>query len=105
MDFLTRTEPRYLVGWHQPLHGVDTDKVKDLALSKRRAKNHQLPLKELDCGGVCHGTMTAWCSHTFAGAAVTVEYGSGRSDHAADEDPGRGRRPGLRGRPAAVSQS
>jgi peptidoglycan hydrolase-like protein with peptidoglycan-binding domain len=76
MDFLTRTKPRYLVSWHQPLRGVDTDKVKDLALSKRLAKNLQLPLKELDCGGVCHGTMTAWYNHTFAGTAVTVEYGS-----------------------------
>ena len=76
MQFLTRTRPRYLVSWHQPLRGVDTDKVKDLALSKRLAKNLQLPLKELDCGGVCHGTMTAWYNHTFAGAAVTVEYGS-----------------------------
>ncbi|HEU4546513.1 MAG TPA: M14 family zinc carboxypeptidase [Microlunatus sp.] len=76
MQFLTRTKPRYLVSWHQPLRGVDTDKVKDLALSKRLAKNLQLPLKELDCGGVCHGTMTAWYNHTFAGSAVTVEYGS-----------------------------
>lgn len=76
MDFLTRTRPRYVVSWHQPLHGVDTDKVKDLALSKRLAKNLKLPLKQLDCGGECHGTMTAWYNHTFAGAAVTVEDGS-----------------------------
>ena len=76
MDFLTRTKPRYLVSWHQPLHGVDTDKVKDLALSKRLARNLRLPLRGLDCGGVCHGTMAAWYNHTFAGAAVTVEYGS-----------------------------
>lgn len=51
MNFLTRTKPRYLVSWHQPLHGVDTDKVKDLALSKRLAKNLKLPLKKLNCGG------------------------------------------------------
>ena len=76
MDFLARTKPRYIVSWHQPLHGVDTDKVKDLGLSKRLAKNLKLPLKKLDCGGECHGTMTAWYNHTFGGAAVTVEYGS-----------------------------
>ena len=76
MDFLTKTKPRYIVSWHQPLYGVDTDKVKDLALSKRLAKNLKLPLKKLDCGGECHGTMTAWFNHTFDGAAVTVEYGS-----------------------------
>jgi hypothetical protein len=50
--------------------------VKDLALSKRLAKNLRLPLKRLDCGGECHGTMTAGYNHHFAGAAVTVEYGS-----------------------------
>lgn len=76
MDFLDRTRPRYIVSWHQPLYGVDTDKVKDLALSKRLARNLRLPQKKLDCGGECHGTMTAWYNHTFAGAAVTVEYGS-----------------------------
>lgn len=76
MDFLARTRPHYVVSWHQPLNGVDTDKVKDLALSKRLAKNLKLPLKELDCGGQCHGTMTAWYNHGFAGAAVTVEYGA-----------------------------
>jgi protein MpaA len=77
VQFLTRTRPRYLVSWHQPLHGVDTDMVKDLALSERLVENLRLPLKELDCGGECHGTMTAWYNHRFAGAAVTVEYGSG----------------------------
>lgn len=76
MTFLARTKPRYIVSFHQPLYGVDTDKVKDLALSKRLAKNLKLPLKKLDCGGVCHGTMTAWYNHNFAGAAVTLEYGS-----------------------------
>jgi protein MpaA len=76
MSFLSRTKPRYIVSWHQPLYGVDTDKVKDLALSKRLAANLRLPLKKLDCGGECHGTMTAWYNHSFAGAAVTVEYGS-----------------------------
>ena len=76
MRFLARTQPRFIVSWHQPLHGVDTDKVKDLALSKRLAAKLKLPLRKLDCGGECHGTMTAWYNHTFAGAAVTVEYGS-----------------------------
>ena len=77
MDFLARTEPRCLVSWHQPLHGVDTDRVKDLALSKRLAQNLQLPLKGLDFGGVCHGTMTAWFNHTYVGAAVTLDSGFG----------------------------
>ena len=29
----------------------------------------------LDCGGVCHGTMTGWYNHRFGGFALTVEYG------------------------------
>jgi murein peptide amidase A len=76
MGFLARTRPTYLVSWHQPLYGVDTDKVKDLALSRRLSAGLGLPLRQLDCGGECHGTMTAWYNHHFAGAAVTVEYGS-----------------------------
>ncbi len=67
MTFLARVRPRFLVSWHQPLYGVDTDKVKDLALSRRLSANLRIPLRRLDCGGECHGTMTAWYNHTYAG--------------------------------------
>ena len=35
-----------------------------------------LPATTLDCGGVCHGTMTGWFNHHFKGFALTVEYGA-----------------------------
>jgi hypothetical protein len=35
-----------------------------------------LPTTSLDCGGVCHGTMTGWYNHHHAGFALTVEYGA-----------------------------
>ena len=77
MAFLTRIRPRYFVSWHQPLLGVDIDRVKDPALSRRLATALRMPLRQLNCGGECHGTMTAWYNNTFTvGAAVTVEYGS-----------------------------
>jgi protein MpaA len=76
MHFLNRIDPAYLVSWHQPLHGVDSDSVKDLGLMRRLAKNLDLPKKPLVCGGRCHGTMTGWFNHHHDGAAITVEYGS-----------------------------
>ncbi len=76
MAFLGRIKPRFIVSWHQPLLGVDIDKVKDMALSRRLAAGLRMPLRRLNCNGVCHGTMTAWYNHTYAGAAVTVEYAS-----------------------------
>ncbi len=77
MAFLTRIQPRYFVSWHQPLLGVDIDRVKEPALSRRLATALRMPLRRLNCGGECHGTMTAWYNNTFkVGAAVTVEYGS-----------------------------
>jgi protein MpaA len=40
-----------------------------------------LPSHTLNCGGVCHGTMTGWFNHTFRGAALTVEYGARPTRH------------------------
>ena len=44
--------------------------------ARRVARKLNLPRKAFDCGGVCHGTMTMWFNHHFAGAALTVEYGA-----------------------------
>jgi protein MpaA len=76
MHFLNRIDPKYLVSWHQPLHGVDSDSVKNRGLMRRLAKNLDLPKKPLVCGGTCHGTMSGWFNHHHDGAAITVEYGS-----------------------------
>ena len=39
------------------------------------ARTLHLPATTLDCGGVCHGTMTGWFNHNFKGFALTVECG------------------------------
>ena len=44
--------------------------------ARRVADKLNLPAKTLDCGSVCHGTMTMWFNHRFRGVALTVEYGA-----------------------------
>jgi predicted deacylase len=75
MKLLTRVRPDYVISFHQPLHGVDTD-TKRPKFSRRVAHYLHLPVKTLSCGGVCHGTMTGWYNHHFDGLALTVEYGA-----------------------------
>lgn len=74
MRFLAEVRPRWVVSFHQPLHGVDTD-TKDPRFAQRLARALRLPRKEFRCGGVCHGTMTSWYNAHFDGTAITVEYG------------------------------
>lgn len=80
MRFLRDIHPRWIVSFHQPLNGVDTD-TKWPSFSRRLAANLKLPLKAFNCSGVCHGTMTGWYNHNFGGAAVTVEYGAHPGRH------------------------
>ena len=75
MGFLRDVQPRWIVSFHQPLYGVDTD-TKSPRFSRRVADHLNLPRKEFTCGGVCHGTMTGWYNAHFDGVAITVEYGS-----------------------------
>ncbi|WP_243059317.1 M14 family zinc carboxypeptidase [Nocardioides sp. SR21] len=75
MKFLKKIRPRWIISFHQPLNGVDTD-TKDERFAARVADRLNLPRKSFTCGGVCHGTMTGWYNHHFRGAALTVEYGS-----------------------------
>lgn len=74
MRFLRRVDPRFVVSFHQPLHGVDTWRAKRPGFVRRLAEHLRLPMKEFPCGGMCHGTFTQWFNHSFDGAAVTVEY-------------------------------
>jgi hypothetical protein len=76
MSFLDRVQPKYLVSWHQPLHGVDSHRVKSPALARRLSAGLNLPPKSFTCNGSCHGTMTGWYNAQHSGAAITVEYGS-----------------------------
>lgn len=75
MRFLRRTHPRYVVSFHQPLHGVDSSRPKTRPLARRLARHLNLPRKSFRCGGHCHGTMTQWFNKRRPGAAVTVELG------------------------------
>jgi protein MpaA len=75
MRFLRKVRPDFILSFHQPLKGVDTD-TKRPAFARKVARHLNLPAKRLDCGGVCHGTMTGWYNHNFKGAALTVEYGA-----------------------------
>ena len=75
MRFLRDVSPDYVLSFHQPLHGVDTDNKRP-GFSRHVARTLGLPATTLDCGGVCHGTMTGWFNHNFKGFALTVEYGA-----------------------------
>jgi predicted deacylase len=75
MRFLREVKPDYVLSFHQPLHGVDIDNKRP-GFSRRVANILNLPATTLDCGGVCHGTMTGWYNHHFRGFALTVEYGA-----------------------------
>ena len=75
MRFLRKVRPDYILSFHQPLHGVDTDSKRP-KFARQVANRLHLPAKSLDCGSVCHGTMTMWFNHRFRGVALTVEYGA-----------------------------
>ncbi|SEB50489.1 protein MpaA [Nocardioides exalbidus] len=80
MAFLTDVDPMRVISFHQPLNGVDTD-TKDPRFARRLARALRLPRTRLDCGSLCHGTMTMWFNHEFRGAALTVEYPGRPSRH------------------------
>ena len=78
--FLRDIRPHRIISFHQPLNGVDT-LTKNKRFSRQVARALNLPRTSLSCGGVCHGTMTSWYNHRFAGAALTAEYGAHPSRH------------------------
>jgi protein MpaA len=88
MRFLEEVDPRRVLSFHQPLHGIDTD-TKEPGFARRLARALRLPRTRLDCGGLCHGTMTMWFNHRFAGSALTIEYGARPSRHRMTEQAPR----------------
>ncbi len=72
MAFLRRIDPDHMVSLHQPLRGIDP-RTKNPAFARRLARNIYLPLHRIDCGGVCHGTMTQWFNKRRAGDSITAE--------------------------------
>jgi murein peptide amidase A len=81
MRFFERVRPRYVVSFHQPLHGVDVSVPSVRPFALRLARRLDLPRKRFVCGGVCHGTFTQWYNHRFRGQAVTVEYAARPGQH------------------------
>jgi protein MpaA len=79
MAFLKQVKPRWIVSFHQPLHGVGRTDGKGGKFVQRLRRQLHLPVKAFNCDGVCHGTMTEWYNAYFGGVAVTVEYGHGLS--------------------------
>ena len=59
--------PRWVLSFHQPLDGVDID-TKRPEFARRLARALRLPTTTLDCGGVCHGTMTELVQRTASPA-------------------------------------
>ncbi len=74
--FLDRVEPDHVVSFHSPLRGIDASGAKDRPFARRLASELNLPIKEFDCDGKCHGTLTQWFNRNFAGSCVTVELAS-----------------------------
>ena len=79
MRFLNRIDPDYVVTMHSPLHGIDVYDAKDRHLARRLSENMRIPIRDFDCGGVCHGTLTQWFNKHHKGACVTVEFGQNPS--------------------------
>lgn len=73
--FLREIDPRFVVSFHQPLHGIDTHGSKQRWFARRLVRELELPAKEFACGNTCHGTLTQWFNNGFDGVSVTVEYG------------------------------
>lgn len=78
--FLNDVDPDYVVSFHSPLFGVDAYGAKDRPFAWRLAHEMALPIKEFDCAGVCHGTLTQWFNARHDGACVTVELAADPGD-------------------------
>jgi protein MpaA len=76
MRFLRAIRPSYVIGFHQPLYGVDNSYTKTRAFAGRLSSTLGLPLERFTCNHGCHGTMTQWFNRRLSGVAVTVEYGA-----------------------------
>jgi protein MpaA len=74
LSFVRRIQPRTTIIFHQPLDGVDSYRAKSMRLVRRLSHESGLPVKSLNCGGVCTGTFTDWLNSKTTGRAVTVEF-------------------------------
>jgi protein MpaA len=74
VTFLNRIDPDVVVSLHQPFGVVDTSVSKHRALARALSHELQLPRRDVDCGGPCHGTLTRWFNRKHHGEAITVEF-------------------------------
>ncbi len=81
MRFLGNVRPDRMISLHQPLFKVDAKSSKNPRFSRRVARNMRIPIGNVDCGGVCHGTMTQWFNKRTRGASITVELAAHPSEH------------------------
>lgn len=81
MRFLRNVRPDRMISLHQPLFKVDVKSSKNPRFSRRVARNMRIPIGNVDCGGVCHGTMTQWFNRRTRGASITVELAAHPSEH------------------------
>jgi protein MpaA len=71
--FLRRVRPKYVIGMHQPLYGVDSANVKDWTFQHRLVVRTGLPSKAFNCNGGCRGTVGQWLDAVTPGSMITVE--------------------------------
>lgn len=74
MKFLNQVDPDVVVSLHQPFGVVDTSVSKGPGLARALSDALNLPRKNVDCGGPCHGTLTGWFNDNHDGEAITVEF-------------------------------
>ena len=74
MRLLRTVSPFTVLSLHQPLHAVDTYRMKSPALVRQLHRLTGLPYAPLSCHDGCHGTMTDWFNTHFPGRAVTMEF-------------------------------
>lgn len=88
MRFLRNVNPQKVIGFHQPLYGVDDSYRKTRAFARTLARELELPRKVFRCNSGCHGTMTQWVNHKRPGMALTVEYGHRMTKRQLNLSPG-----------------
>jgi succinylglutamate desuccinylase len=71
---IRRLHPALTVVFHQPLFGVGAND-KGMATVREVARGMRLPVEDLTCTGICHGSFGSWVNHRTEGLAVTVEFG------------------------------
>jgi murein peptide amidase A len=73
--FLRDVRPRFVVSFHQPLHGVGRSAT-GKPFQRRLARGLGISIKAFNCTGHCSGTMTSWFNAHHRGTAITVEFGN-----------------------------